>query len=93
MRIKANPGGFKEGRFIFEAGKNYEIPDRRSYVVSHGWATELPDDDPEPFETVTLGQMTPHAPLAPAADVTLSVQDSVHITAGDVGVLDLSGGV
>lgn len=78
MRILVGSNDFLDGRYRFLAGQRYEIPERKAYVVNNGWATELPDDDPEPFETVTLEQMSASAPKPPVDGVELEVQDVVH---------------
>lgn len=78
MRILVGPKDFLDGRYRFVAGGRYEVPDRKSYFVNNGWATELPDDDPEPYVQVELAEMSIHAPLPSAAEVTLDVQDVVH---------------
>lgn len=80
MRILVGPNDFLDGRYRFLAGERYDIPDRKSYVVANGWATELPDDDIESFTIVTRDEMSADAPRAAADGVTLEVQDSIHAT-------------
>ena len=79
MRILVGPKDFLDGRYRFKAGERYEVPDRKSYFVNNGWATELADDDPEPYIKVELTEMSVAAAPLPAADgVTLGVDSVTH---------------
>lgn len=87
MLIRAMGKGFKDGRYSFEGGRVYDVPERKSYFVQFGWAVEISALDVAADETVTvvtLEEMSADAPKAPAAEVTLDVQSVAHDHEGEV---------
>lgn len=84
MRIRAK-SDFLDGRYRFLEAQQYEVPDRRGGgYTANGWADELPDDDAEPFTTVTMAELTADAPRPAEAEVTLVVQDVVHTATSEI---------
>jgi len=77
MRVRAE-SNFKVGRWCAEGGRHYEVSERAAYVVANGWATELPADDPNPFEAIPAELLSPDAPRPATENVTLDVQSVQH---------------
>lgn len=85
MRILVGPKDFLDGRYRFKAGERYEVPDRKGYFVNNGWATELADDDPEPYVKVELAEMNATAPLPPQDGATLDIDSVKHGVSASIG--------
>lgn len=73
---------FLDGRFAFEPGQVYDIPERKAYVANNGWAEEIADPGGAQIVVVTLEQMSPEAPRPAGEGVTLEVQDVHHVVLG-----------